>query len=274
MDEILIDEKKYISSKRAAKVTGYAKDYVGQLCREGRVPARLVGRSWYVLESALQDHRFGSSPHLPSSRANEIEDEPASHPAPVFAATPFQRTWEAPRYVHSSGERLPSINRLAATEEKKNEDAYVASGESEQEVVDLCQPWPDTTQRGRIDVTSAEQSEYGNMYPSQPMDITPPKHTRPALAEEESGQREHRDKMINIPIHSMAEDAAMEPIITETSRRGRPHKAMPVRLVKIIGVLLAAAMTTAAVAGSGYLDQYLISVSRASIITGISEYNK
>ena len=72
----------------------------------------------------------------------------------------------------------------------------------------------------------------------------------------------------------MAEDAAMEPIITETSRRGRPHKAMPVRLVKIIGVLLAAAMTTAAVAGSGYLDQYLISVSRASIITGISEYNK
>ena len=61
MDEILIEEKKYVSSKRAAKMTGYAKDYIGQLCREGRVPARLVGRSWYVLETAIQDHRFGTT---------------------------------------------------------------------------------------------------------------------------------------------------------------------------------------------------------------------
>lgn len=37
MDELIIGEKTYLSSKRAAKITGYAKDYVGQLCREGRV---------------------------------------------------------------------------------------------------------------------------------------------------------------------------------------------------------------------------------------------
>jgi len=60
MNEVVIEDKKYISSKRAAEVTGYAKDYIGQLCREGRVPARLIGRNWYVLESALKDHRFGS----------------------------------------------------------------------------------------------------------------------------------------------------------------------------------------------------------------------
>ncbi|MHB1163603.1 MAG: hypothetical protein ACYCZZ_03760, partial [Minisyncoccota bacterium] len=60
MDELLIEGKKYISSKQAAKITGYAKDYIGQLCREGRVSARLVGRSWYVLEAAIQDHRFGA----------------------------------------------------------------------------------------------------------------------------------------------------------------------------------------------------------------------
>jgi hypothetical protein len=51
MDELTLDDKAYLSSKRAAQVTGYAKDYVGQLCREGRVEARLVGRNWYVLES-------------------------------------------------------------------------------------------------------------------------------------------------------------------------------------------------------------------------------
>jgi hypothetical protein len=60
MDEITLDDKTYVSSKRAAKITGYAKDYVGQLCREGRVEARLVGRNWYVLESSIREHRFGA----------------------------------------------------------------------------------------------------------------------------------------------------------------------------------------------------------------------
>ncbi len=59
MDELTFGGKKYISSKKAAKITGYAKDYVGQLCREGRVKARLVGRSWYVLEESIREHRFG-----------------------------------------------------------------------------------------------------------------------------------------------------------------------------------------------------------------------
>ena len=58
MDELTLDGKVYLSSKRAAAVTGYAKDYVGQLCREGRVEARLVGRSWYVYEPSIMKHRF------------------------------------------------------------------------------------------------------------------------------------------------------------------------------------------------------------------------
>lgn len=59
MNELIIGDQKYISSKQAAEVTGYTKDYVGQLCREGRVEARLVGRNWYVREAAIRDHRFG-----------------------------------------------------------------------------------------------------------------------------------------------------------------------------------------------------------------------
>ncbi|MDO8231969.1 MAG: hypothetical protein Q7T37_02090 [bacterium] len=99
MDEILIEEKKYVSSKRAAKITGYAKDYIGQLCREGRVPARLVGRSWYVLESAIQDHRFGDQSH------EEKEREAAS-------SSVFPGTWGTPRYEASVIESIPPVNRL------------------------------------------------------------------------------------------------------------------------------------------------------------------
>ncbi|MEK7634818.1 MAG: hypothetical protein AAB446_00050, partial [Patescibacteria group bacterium] len=49
--------KKYISASRAAEVTGYASDYIGQLCRGKKVTATLVGRSWYVLESEILNHK-------------------------------------------------------------------------------------------------------------------------------------------------------------------------------------------------------------------------
>lgn len=66
MDELKIGEEVYISTKRAARVTGYAKDYIGQLCREGRVEAKLVGRSWYVREESLRGHRFGEGEETPT----------------------------------------------------------------------------------------------------------------------------------------------------------------------------------------------------------------
>lgn len=60
MEESLeFDGKRYISSKRAASLVGYTKDYVGQLCRGGKVEARLVGRSWYVSEESIRKHKLG-----------------------------------------------------------------------------------------------------------------------------------------------------------------------------------------------------------------------
>lgn len=56
MDELVISGKKYISSKRASELTGYAKDYIGQLARGGKVPATRIGRAWYVDEIALTLH--------------------------------------------------------------------------------------------------------------------------------------------------------------------------------------------------------------------------
>ncbi|HEC93775.1 MAG TPA: DNA-binding protein [Candidatus Kaiserbacteria bacterium] len=69
MDELTLNGEKYISSKRAAKITGYTKDYVGQLCREGKIIAQLVGRNWYVSEESMHKHRF------------EFEDKSSQVPA-------------------------------------------------------------------------------------------------------------------------------------------------------------------------------------------------
>ncbi len=102
MDELIIGEKTYLSSKRAAKITGYAKDYVGQLCREGRVEARLVGRNWYVLESSIREHRFGvaGEPEAVVSEVQEVEVPAQEIPA---------ITWSAPRYEVEEPATVPAL---------------------------------------------------------------------------------------------------------------------------------------------------------------------
>lgn len=97
MDELTIGDKTYISSKRAAEITGYAKDYVGQLCREGRVEATLVGRSWYVLESSIRAHRFGAA----------VEEQPTAPAKPVS-------DWQAPVYKPETSEVIPPLSTPVA----------------------------------------------------------------------------------------------------------------------------------------------------------------
>ncbi|MFQ5662088.1 MAG: hypothetical protein ACE5F2_02450, partial [Candidatus Paceibacteria bacterium] len=53
--EFLFNNKKYISSKTAGKISGYTNDYVARLARQGKVSGRIVGRTWYVEEESLND---------------------------------------------------------------------------------------------------------------------------------------------------------------------------------------------------------------------------
>lgn len=99
MDELTIGDKVYISSKGAAKLTGYAKDYIGQLCREGRVEARLVGRNWYVLEDSIREHRFGEEPE-------PIKTEKEVLPVPETPATP----WVEPEYIVEAPSFIPVLS--------------------------------------------------------------------------------------------------------------------------------------------------------------------
>src|SRR5512133_974645 len=170
MDEILIGEKKYVSSKRAAKMTGYAKDYIGQLCREGRVPARLVGRSWYVLESAIQDHRFGDE------KIEKKEKVQAPH-----------ETWEAPRYEAAPAEALPAVSRFDEpdTTEQNLQDTWkawfdrvaVSTPAEPQELEEK----EEEKQRDEEEVSVPVRAIYNQL----PTELRPRQHMPLQLAEEE-----------------------------------------------------------------------------------------
>lgn len=57
--EIFLSEKKYISARRAAEITNYTPDYIGQLCRKGKVSTTLVGRTRYVCEEEILAYKNG-----------------------------------------------------------------------------------------------------------------------------------------------------------------------------------------------------------------------
>jgi hypothetical protein len=54
MDELIFAGNKYISSKRAGKLTGYTTDYIGQMCRGGKMDCKLVGRNWYINDEVIK----------------------------------------------------------------------------------------------------------------------------------------------------------------------------------------------------------------------------
>ena len=58
-NHIDIDGVRFIPVKTAAALCDYTADYVGQLCRGGKLEATRIGRSWYVSESSIIAHREG-----------------------------------------------------------------------------------------------------------------------------------------------------------------------------------------------------------------------
>jgi len=57
MDEISVKGKIYVKAKVLARELGYTNDYIGQLCRGGKVDAELVGRTWYVDPDSVRGHK-------------------------------------------------------------------------------------------------------------------------------------------------------------------------------------------------------------------------
>lgn len=250
MDEILIEEKRYVSSKRAAKITGYAKDYIGQLCREGRVPARLVGRNWYVLESAIQDHRFGGD--------KTVEPVPK-----------VQQTWESPKYEAIHSENLPTIHR----------DQSITTGQKEEGISQLLQDsWDEWFNRVK-DSSKQEQEEETEGITEETIREEDKKDEVDTIVEKENEEvpvhityrhppeelLPRRNSEAFITSRLMEDD-----VIQQKIRTG----ALFIKAIKVFGAFFAVLTAILAFIGSGYFDKYIISSKPVSIIAGVVLYNK
>lgn len=64
VSEVVLSGKRYISAKRAAEISGYANDYIGQLCRSGKLESTRIGRNWYVGELSILGHKHRAQQEL------------------------------------------------------------------------------------------------------------------------------------------------------------------------------------------------------------------
>ena len=104
------DGKDYVSAMRAAKLTGYHQDYVGQLAREGTVLARQVGNRWFVERESIAAHKTEKDALLAAVqvqavglRGREIDPEPQD--------VPVEPTAEDQHFTYSSdaGDLMPRV---------------------------------------------------------------------------------------------------------------------------------------------------------------------
>ena len=64
-DEVTLEGKQYISSKRASQLSGYAQDYIGQLARSAQIDAQRVGGLWYVSMESLEAYKANAEAYKP-----------------------------------------------------------------------------------------------------------------------------------------------------------------------------------------------------------------
>lgn len=64
--------KGYISAPRAAKLTGYSADYVGQMARGGIIASRQVGNRWYVEQAGILAHKKSKDALLAAVQAESV----------------------------------------------------------------------------------------------------------------------------------------------------------------------------------------------------------
>lgn len=289
MEELLIDDKKYLSTKRAAKVTGYAKDYVGQLCREGRVPARLVGRSWYVLETAIREHRFGlTEPGVPSvsiPRRTLTSEVVSSSNVPEKST--LQATWQPPRYFPDSGNDIPRLYPIQGAELNESRPLLLEKSTEEQSVAiptdNINQAWREwfADRAENIELPRGEEISIDTV------NKTLAEHSVPEIEEAmESPVYDSPEEVVPMVRNEKYQHTVYEEPIRSTTGvqehiGSNSHRTMKsgipsfvLWVIRLVGFCIAMAAILIVILNSGKMDTYRFVSTHLGMLSGISLLNK
>lgn len=269
MNELTLDGKTYISSRRGAEITGYARDYVGQLCREGHVEARLVGRNWYVLESSIREHRFGKKEE--TTETVEVKKEPP--------------TWEPSRYKSEEPVAIPTINSIRPMPSVRLERLQAEQPVQKAMLSDMQSAWQEWfTKKDMVSTEEhVEDSEESFSTTSEEAVTVPIVHIEePAeLVMTEITQVEPGapvDAKEPLDLTSGGEDDIESENTTEPFTHRQSSSRARNLILQSIFIAIALIAVTITTIGTGFVGNYIdtdkYGLFEINLISGVSVYNK
>lgn len=138
----------YVSSKRAAEITGYTQDYIGQLARAGSITAQRISGLWYVVEDSLRDYKAKADEFKPTPPPAHTRQEHQFESSISFDGKDYvsaQRAAEITGYhadyvgqLARTGKVVSRqvgtrwfVDREAVVEHKRHNDALLAAVQAE-----------------------------------------------------------------------------------------------------------------------------------------------
>jgi hypothetical protein len=125
---VSFDGMEYVSAAKAAKLTSYNQDYIGQLARSGKILSRQVGNRWYIDKRGLQEHKAQKDRMLASVRSEAVGlhipgNERASKPDEALQSSYMPVL----TYTHEEHDLLPALRtRTAEQEDAQTEEGIVS----------------------------------------------------------------------------------------------------------------------------------------------------
>jgi predicted urease superfamily metal-dependent hydrolase len=179
MEYLTLNEKTFIKANKIARELGYTADYIGQLCRAGKVEAQLVGRTWYVSEESIRAHkknRYRSTKVVTQKQLHTVVTQ-TSGSTELKESLGHSVAIRKPRYVDHTGatiitprydvdetDLIPVIQKKTVQPEPKtgrlsvtlaDADSVTISSESVKTVFEPS-ALPEIHFKGKVKVSSAE----------------------------------------------------------------------------------------------------------------------
>ena len=138
-NEVIFEGIPHLSVRKASEITKYTPDYVGQLCRSGKIRAKRIGRAWYVDKESLLKHwnenietsKHGSLRRAHDSKTGE-EVSGSSESENILEQKMEDLVGEKPPHVEMPPQRLPhsSLRKISEFVSRQSDEAVagVSSG--------------------------------------------------------------------------------------------------------------------------------------------------
>ena len=257
MDEVTLDKKKYIKASTIAKHLGYTSDYVGQLCRSGKVDAQLVGRSWFVAEDSLREYKHGTKrSNVAKSKAAVKHYQHIQREDTTPASRASTHHLEVQHYEADENDLFPQVRKATTAPDKAPDRVLEAA------VVAATAPVPlkirknskvrnyTATERppvrfnGTVSVTEA-------MTPAVRPKIATPAEAPKSKPAQGIAQQPGSPKVQHLQTYSSDEEYAVEVHITgpQPIRRTNRLLVVSLQLVFFVGILLVLTGVSAVMVG-------------------------